>query len=107
MTETRGKDFNFFATVDGYTDGYTYGSDGYADGYAFPVSPQVLTGFRGARRMMFVGVSGTNVEYSFNGTTVHGRISAGQIFNFGPRDEDKVFVRGIGEIDVHIWHIGT
>lgn len=104
MTETRGKDFNFFATVDGYTgviDGYS------SDGYDFPINPQVTTGFRGARRMMFVGVSGTNVEYSFNGTTVHGRISAGYVFDFGPRAEDKIFFRGQGTVDVHIWHIGV
>lgn len=101
MSETRGKDFNYFKTVTATViDGY----DGY-DGY-FKVTPDVITGFRGPRQMMFVGVSGNNIGYSFNGTHLHGRISAGQIFNFGTRGEDKIFFRGNGVIDVHIWHIG-
>jgi hypothetical protein len=102
MTENRGKDFNFFKTVTvTVTDGY----DGY-DGY-FSATPNITTAFRGARRMMFVGVSGVNVGYSFNGVHLHGRISAGQIFNFDTRAEDKIFFRGNGTVDVHIWHIGT
>ena len=101
MTENRGKDFNYFKTVTvTVSDGY----DGY-DGY-LNTSPDVLTAFRGARRIMLVGVSGSNVGYSFNGVKLHGRISAGQIFNFGPRAEDKMFFRGNGTVDVHIWHIG-
>lgn len=94
MTETRGKDFNYFktVTVSGLSD--------------FATDPHVLTTFRGARRMMFVCPSGTNVEYSFNGTTVHGRISADQIFNFDGRNEDKIWFRGTGVVDVHCWHYG-
>ncbi|MCK9567755.1 hypothetical protein M0R72_02245 [Candidatus Pacearchaeota archaeon] len=102
MTENRGKDFNYFKTV---TTTVTDGYDGY-DGY-FNVTPDITTAFRGARRMMLVGVSGSNVGYSFNGVHLHGRISAGQIFNFGIRAEDKIFFRGNGIVDVHIWHIGT
>lgn len=94
MTETLGKDFNYFGIIT-------------ATGANFTVEPQVLTRFRGARRMMFVGVSGTNVEYSFNGATVHGRISANQIFNFDVRGEDKIWFRGTGVVDVHAWHVGT
>jgi hypothetical protein len=102
MTENRGKDFNYFKTVTAtVTDGY----DGY-DGY-FAVDPDITTAFRGARRVMFVGVQGINIGYSFNGVHLHGRISAGQIFNFGPRAEDKIFFRGNGIVDVHVWHIGT
>jgi hypothetical protein len=95
MTENRGKDFNYFSSV------VVDISDGY-----FPESPQVQTAFRGARRMMFVCAAGTNVEYSFDGQHLHGRISSDQIFNFGPRAEDKIFFRGSGTVDVHIWHIG-
>ena len=73
----------------------------------FPEAPQVQIAFRGARRMMFVCPTGTNVEYSFNGTTVHGRISADQIFNFDIRGEDKIFFRGSGTVDVHAWHVGV
>lgn len=93
MTETRGKDFNYFLTV-------------VSPGVDFTEDPQVLMTIRGARRMMFVGIAGSNVEYSFNGTTVHGRISANQIFNFDVRGEDKVWFRGSGTVDVHAWHIG-
>jgi len=117
MTETRGKDFNYFATItvaSSTEDGYFNYGDGYGpyDGYysygpIFPSQPQVITGFRGARRMMFVGVTGTNILYSFNGNTVHGRISAGYFFDFGPRAEDKIFFIGSGSVDVHIWHIGV
>lgn len=93
MAETRGKDFNFFATV-------TSPGDDFTD------EPQVIITFRGAKRMMFVCVSGTNVEYSFNGNTLHGRISANQIFNFDIRGEDKIWLRGTGVVDVHAWHVG-
>jgi hypothetical protein len=56
--------------------------------------------------MMFVGVTGDDVEYSFNGVTTHGRISADQIFNFDLRNEDKIWFKGTGSVDVHIWHAG-
>jgi hypothetical protein len=85
------RDFNFFKT------GTSTAS--------FTVASDVLMNFRGPRSMMFVCVSGTNVEYSFDGVTVHGRISTGQIFNFGPRNEDKIWFRGTGVIDVQSWRI--
>jgi len=95
MTETRGRDFEYFkvVTVNGVAD--------------FPVKPQATITIKGPIKMMFVCRSGTLVEYSFNGTTVHGRISAGEQFNFGTRGQDKIFVKGTGEIDVHAWHIGV
>jgi hypothetical protein len=98
MTEERGKDFNFYQRVT-------------ASAGSFPVTsgtaPDVQIAFRGARRMMFVCGSGTDVEYSFNGQTIHGRISADQIFNFDVRNEDKIWFRGTGAVDVHAWHIGV
>lgn len=94
MTETVGKDFNYFGIIT-------------ASGANFTEDPQVLMRFRGARRIMFVGVSGNNVEYSFNGSTIHGRISANQIFNFDIRGEDKIWFRGTGVVDVHAWHVGA
>lgn len=96
MAETLGKDFNHFSIVN-------------ASNAAFNPGPDVQIAFRGARRMMFVCSSGTNVEYSFNGNTVHGRISSGQIFNFDARSEDKIWFRssGGGVVDVHAWHIGV
>ena len=97
-TQNTGKDFNFIKTV-------TVG----AGSYPLPedTAPDAVINFRGARRIMFVCVTGTNVEYSFNGNTVHGRISAGQIFNFDIRGEDKVWFLGTGEVDVHAWHVGA
>jgi hypothetical protein len=91
MTETVGKDFNFFQTVTSTA--------------SFAVTPDVTMRFRGPRSMMFIGVSGTSIEYSFNGTTTHGRISSGQILNFGQRNEDKIWFKGSGVIDVHSWRI--
>jgi hypothetical protein len=96
MVESRGKDFNFYQRVT-------------ATAGTFPVvgNPDVQIAFRGPRRMMFVCRSGTDVEYSFNGNTVHGTISANQIFNFDVRSEDKIWFRGTGVVDVHAWHIGV
>ena len=95
MTETRGKDFNFFQeiSISGVSD--------------FTEDPDVQIAFRGARRMMFVCRSGTDVEYSFNGTTLHGKISSGEQFNFDVRGEDKIWFRGTGDVHVHAWHVGT
>lgn len=114
-----GMDYSFFQVVSTNTtvtsgtwgDGYGYPItpyDGY-DGYYpfFPSAPQVRTGFRGTRRIMLVGVSGSNVIYSFSGYNIHGRISAGQIFNFGARGENEIYFAGTGVVDVHIWHTGT
>jgi len=55
--------------------------------------------------MMFVGKDGNNIEYSFNGSTIHGRISINQIFNFGLRAGEKIWFRGVGTVDVHIWGV--
>jgi len=97
-TENIGKDFNYYRRVTAV-----------AGTWPLPetTNPDVQIAFRGPRRMMFVCTSGTDVEYSFNGNTIHGRISAGQIFNFDVRGEDKVWIRGSGVVDVHAWHVGT
>lgn len=98
MVENVGKDFNFYQRV-------------IASAGSFPVAagtdPDVQMAIRGARRIMFVCIAGSDVEYSFNGNTLHGRISANQIFNFDVRAEDKVWFRGTGTVDVHAWHIGV
>ena len=91
MTETRGKDFNYFEEV-------TISGVG-----SFPTTPDAMSRFRGSRRMMFVCTAGSDIAYSFNGTTVHGKMVADQIFNFGPRNEDKVFFTGTGTVQVHMW----
>jgi hypothetical protein len=88
-------DYNFFGTV-------TVTGES-----TFPTTPQIQSAFRGPRRMMFVGVTGNNIYYSFSGTNIHGRISAGQIFNFDVRAESKVYFYGTGVVDVHMWHVGV
>jgi hypothetical protein len=97
MAENLGRDFNFFQTVTATAGSFPVGAN---------VDPDVQITIRGAHRIMFVCVSGTNIEYSFNGNTVHGRISQDQIFNFDIRAEDKIWFRGSGEVDVHAWHVG-
>jgi len=93
-TQNTGKDFNFFKTVTAIAGNWPLDIN---------TEPDVLMRFRGARRIMFVCASGTNIEYSFNGNTMHGRISADQIFTFDIRNEDKIWFRGSGEVDVHAW----
>lgn len=98
MVESIGKDFNFYQRV-------------VAVAGSFPLpegtEPHVQIAFRGPRRIMLVGISGSDVQYSFNGNTLHGRISADQIFNFDVRGEDKIWILGTGTVDVHAWHIGV
>ena len=95
--QTAGKDFNYFKeiTISGLTD--------------FPSVAQAFAKFRGARRMMFVCTDGA-VEYSFNGNTLHGSMDttkASAILNFGTRMEDKIWFRGTGTVQVHIWQLGV
>lgn len=85
-------DYNYFATI-------------VSPGIVFTAESQITTIFKGPRYMMFVGKDGNNIEYSFNGSTVHGRISINQIFNFGLRAGEKIWFRGIGTVDVHIWGV--
>jgi hypothetical protein len=98
MVESIGKDFNFYQRV-------------VAVGGSFPLpagtAPHVQIAFRGARRIMLVCTAGSDVQYSFNGNVLHGRISANQIFNFDVRNEDKMWFLGSGTVDVHAWHIGV
>ena len=91
-----GKDFNYYkeVTVTGVAD--------------FTEECQAFSKFRGARRMLFVCTAGS-VEYSFNGNTVHGAMDSALAqsaqLNFGPRQEDKVWVRGTGTVQIHMWAI--
>jgi hypothetical protein len=94
--QERGKDFNFYLEVV------------VADGY-FPAEPQAFMKFKGPRRMLFVCPSG-DIEYSFNGNTLHGKMVANEPsekLDFDARMEDKIWVRGNGTIQIHAWHIGV
>lgn len=70
---------------------------------AFPATAQVINPIRNPLNLMFVCSSGTNVEYSFDGVTTHGRISANQSFTFLTRNEARVWFKGTGVVDVHAW----
>lgn len=78
IKKTQGRDFNFFerATVTwsqfGAPDGYTT-----ADGYG----PDMVITFP-TYGVIFTHVSGDPVEYSFNGTTIHGELAANTSRNF-------------------------
>jgi hypothetical protein len=68
LKKTVGKDFNFFTILPvnwaqfGAPDGYT-AQDGYGPDVVIPFPTQTAT---------FVNYGSGTVEYSFNGTTVHG-----------------------------------
>jgi hypothetical protein len=71
----------------------------------FPDDAQVEIRFRGPQRLMFICTSGSP-EYSFNGNTVHGVMSTSapqNFFNFGPRDNKKIWFKGTGTVRVHAW----
>lgn len=72
---------------------------------AFPTTAQAFTNIRGGTSLMLVCTSGTDVEYSFNGTTLHGKISSGQTFTFENRNTAKMWVRGTGTIRLHAWAV--
>jgi hypothetical protein len=95
--QTVGKDFNFYTeiTVSGQA--------------TFNTEPDAFIKFRGPRRMIFICTSG-DVDYSFNGDTMHGKVVSGQPsekLEFDARMEDKIWVKGTGTIQIHAWHIGV
>lgn len=73
---------------------------------SFPAQPQVVvTKARTPNNLMLVCRSGTDVEYSFNGTDLHGKISSGDQFTFLTRNVSKIFFSGTGEVEVHVWGV--
>jgi len=95
--QDKGKDFNFYQEVT------------VAAVAAFTEEPDFFMAMRGPRRMIFVCPSG-DVEYSFNGNTVHGHMVSGEPsekLDFDVRMEDKIWLRGTGVLQVHAWHIGV
>ncbi len=61
---TQGKDFNFYQEVT-------------VTNASFPHDADVEFNFRGQQSFSLVIESGTRVEYSFNGNTLHGSLVAG------------------------------
>lgn len=86
-----------------YTEKYDYFKIVETTTTDYPIEPDCQTYFRGSRRIMLVGKVGTNVEYSFDGVTTHGRISADQIIHLNLRIESKIWFKGTGTVDVHMW----
>ena len=61
---TNGKDFNFYAEVT------------VANTASFPAEEQVFINIRGQRGLILHNTGGAEVTYSFNGNTVHGKLTA-------------------------------
>lgn len=72
----------------------------------FTTQADVAVPVRNPIALMFICTSGTNMEYSFDGITVHGRMSEDQEFTFLNRSEVYIWFRGTGSIDVHAWAMG-
>ena len=78
------------------------------DGYDFPTVPQVSIGFL-SQGISFLNRGSYTLEYSFNGTDIHGDLnptdsSIGMFFD--NRIESKIFFRavdGYGDVRVEAW----
>ena len=97
---TLGRDFNFFEKpVISVTD--------------FPEEPQIVIRFKGPQHLTFMLESGSAVEYSFNGTTVHGDMTtstSSATLDFLTRSNKKIWFRvasGSSTVRVEAWHIGV
>jgi hypothetical protein len=97
---TLGKDFNFFEKI-------------VVTETSFPTEPQGVIRFRGPQHLTFMLEAGTSVEYSFNGTTVHGDMTSGTssaALDFLTRSNKKIWFRvisGSSTVRVEAWHIGV
>lgn len=81
----------------------------FTDGYDFPTTPQINFGFM-TQAFSFLNRGTTVVEYSFNGTTIHGDlnpIDASQGVVFDNRLESKVWFKsdadGYGTVRIEAW----
>lgn len=80
-----------------------------ADGYAFPDEPQAVFGFN-SQGFMFLNRGTHVVQYSFDGSTVHGDLNPADVskgMSFDNRCECKVWFRGLdgyGTVRVEAWH---
>jgi len=78
---------------------FNYFTNLLVDGYAFPDTPQVNLGFN-SQGIAFLNKSSIyTIQYSFNGTTIHGDLdpadeSKGIIFDH--RIESKIWFRAVG-----------
>ncbi len=97
---TLGKDFNHFQKL-------------VVSDTSFPEEPQVVIRFRGPQRLSFILEAGTTIEYSFNGNTLHGDMTAStpsEKLEFITRPNKKIWFRvlsGSSTVRVEAWHIGV
>lgn len=91
--KTFGKDFNFYRVV----------ASGDI-GAAFPPNAQVVFNFR-AQFGFSLFVTGADVEYSFNGNTVHGELLVGtprEYLQFDYRRVSGIWLRSAGAATVRV-----
>jgi hypothetical protein len=78
------------------------------DGYSFPTNPQINFGFN-SQGFSFLNYSDYVLEYSFDGSTLHGNLDPGNAskgITFDFRVESKVWFRaisGYGNVRVEAW----
>jgi hypothetical protein len=92
-----GKDFNYYNNIA-------------VNNASFPVSPQVQISFRGSQILRFDLVSGASVEYSFNGSTVHGTMTASTnttSLNFNIRNDKFIWFRAASSATVRVEAYGA
>jgi len=114
LKKTQGRDFNFFQIVPvnwtqfGAPDGYT-AKDGYG--------PDIIVSFptQGVSFINYGGSSANTIQYSFNGTTVHGDMVPGtpsQALVFDNRTISMIWFRlspgsvGVVNLRVEAWAKG-
>lgn len=91
-----GRDFNYFNTL----------SVAISDGY-FPAACQVVIPFS-THTVTFQLESGGPLEYSCNGTTLHGTMRDGyasESLTFANRVMSKLWFRGTGTVRIEAWGI--
>jgi hypothetical protein len=78
------------------------------DGYAFPTDPQAVFDFN-SQGFAFLNRGPYTVEYSFDGSTLHGDLKASDVSKdrvFNSRCECKTWFRakdGYGDVRVEAW----
>lgn len=90
---TDGKDFNYFQNI-------VIGASA-----AFPNDPQAQITFRGPQKLRFDLVAGASLEYSFNGNTVHGDMTAATntaTLDFHVRNNKLIWFRSTGGATVRV-----
>ena len=108
---TYGRDYNYFKEV--IINSTTFGGDTYPDGYSIAdgYNCNAIIWFKPEGIILF-NKSTAIIEYSFNGTTLHGELdgtsgSLTKMLTFYNRIQSKIWFRvksgGPGTIQIHSW----